>query len=82
MHLLSLLPVAATLAGVAAERSSTQDQVPLGPSTLFQIPILGFGTWNLKDNATDAVSHAIHTGYRHVDCAAAYKNEVMMPSPS
>lgn len=74
MHLLSLLPVAATIAVVAAEQS-TQDQVPLGPSTLFQIPILGFGTWNLKDNATDAVSHAIHTGYRHIDCAAAYKNE-------
>ncbi|CAD0087310.1 unnamed protein product [Aureobasidium vineae] len=70
MRLLSLLPFAATFAVVAAEQ-----QVPLGPSTLFQIPTIGFGTWNLKDNATEAVSYAIHTGYRHIDCAAAYSNE-------
>ena len=45
---------------------------------LTDIPHLGFGTWNLspKDhNASAAVSHAIQTGYRHIDCAAAYFNE-------
>jgi alcohol dehydrogenase (NADP+) len=81
MRLLSLLPFATTaLAVVAAQQS--QDQVPIGPSTLFQIPTIGFGTWNLKDNATEAVSHAINTGYQHVDCAAIYGNEVSMKSPS
>ncbi|KAI4724880.1 aldehyde reductase [Aureobasidium sp. EXF-10728] len=72
MHLLSLLSFVAASAAVAAEH---QGQVPLGPSTLFQIPAIGFGTWNLKDNATEAVSYAIHAGYRHIDCAAAYSNE-------
>lgn len=38
------------------------------------IPLLGFGTWNLK-NATDVVSDALQLGYRHLDCAAIYGNE-------
>lgn len=43
--------------------------------TLDEIPLLGFGTWNLKDNCTEAVSHAIQSGYRHIDAAAIYGNE-------
>ena len=51
-------------------------QVPLTPSTLSQIPLLGFGTWNLKEeNTTAAVSHALQVGYRHIDAAAIYRNE-------
>lgn len=41
-------------------------------------PLLGFGTWNLKvspENTSAAVSIAIQTGYRQIDCAAAYRNE-------
>jgi alcohol dehydrogenase (NADP+) len=37
-------------------------------------PLLGFGTWNLKvslENTSAAVSFAIQTGYRQIDCAAA-----------
>jgi alcohol dehydrogenase (NADP+) len=45
------------------------------PLTLDAIPLLGFGTWNLKDNCTEAVSHAIQIGYRHIDAAAIYGNE-------
>ena len=41
------------------------------------IPLLGFGTWNLeKSNTSEIVSTAIQTGYRHIDGAAAYGNEV------
>ena len=53
-------------------------QIPLTASTiqLPSIPLLGYGTWNLdRSNASDAVSYAIQTGYRHIDCAAAYRNE-------
>ena len=39
------------------------------------MPILGFGTWQLKgDEAYNAVSFALQTGYRHIDTAAAYEN--------
>jgi diketogulonate reductase-like aldo/keto reductase len=39
----------------------------------FEIPQLGFGTWNLKDpQATQAIAHALGTGYRHLDSADIY----------
>ncbi len=60
-------------------------QIPISPNTILtpteplnldSIPLLGFGTWNLdRSNATEAVSAAIQAGYRHIDCAAAYKNQ-------
>lgn len=60
-------------------------QIPISPNTILtpgqplsldSIPLIGFGTWNLdRSNATEAVSWAIRTGYRHIDCAAAYKNQ-------
>jgi len=54
-------------------------QKPLvSTSAIKDIPRLGFGTWNLKSdhhNASNAVEHAIKTGYRHIDCAAIYGNE-------
>lgn len=42
-----------------------------------KIPCIGFGTWQAPDGQTavDAVKHAISVGYRHIDTAAAYKNE-------
>ena len=52
---------------------------PATPPSPIEIPHLGFGTWNLspdEHNASAAVSHAIQTGYRHIDCAAAYRNEM------
>ncbi|ESZ94425.1 hypothetical protein SBOR_5218 [Sclerotinia borealis F-4128] len=42
-------------------------------------PLIGFGTWNLNispENTTEAVAYAIEIGYRQIDCAAAYNNEV------
>lgn len=51
--------------------------VPI-PSPPSSIPLLGFGTWNLKisaSNTTAAVSAALQAGYKHIDCAAIYGNE-------
>ena len=59
--------------------SPRSEQFPLGPSFAgISIPHLGFGTWNLSPshhNASAAVSAAIQAGYRHIDCATAYRNE-------
>lgn len=59
--------------------SHAQDQIPFSssnPPSVASIPALGYGTWNLdKSNASDAVSIALQTGYRHLDCAAVYGNE-------
>ena len=42
-----------------------------------EIPIIGFGTWQTPDGdvAKKAVIDALEAGYRHIDTAAAYKNE-------
>lgn len=42
-----------------------------------KIPCIGFGTWQSPDGeiAINAVQKAIETGYRHIDTAAAYRNE-------
>lgn len=60
-----------------------QEQIPISipfspnnPASIPSIPTLGYGTWNLdKSNASEAVSVALKTGYRHLDCAAIYGNE-------
>lgn len=43
-----------------------------------QIPCIGFGTWLTPDGevAVQAVSEALKAGYRHIDTAAFYGNEV------
>ena len=42
-----------------------------------EIPRLGFGVWQAKDGqeAYEAVTHALKSGYTSIDTAAAYKNE-------
>ena len=42
-----------------------------------EIPVLGFGTWQIPDgdDAYDAVASALEVGYRHIDTARAYGNE-------
>lgn len=40
------------------------------------IPVIGFGTWQLRGEAASrAVSVALDRGYRHIDTAAMYGNE-------
>ncbi|KAF2106531.1 NADP-dependent oxidoreductase domain-containing protein [Lophiotrema nucula] len=41
-----------------------------------QIPAVGFGTWQAAPNEVErAVEVALKAGYRHIDCAAIYRNE-------
>ena len=48
--------------------------IPLG--TGVQIPQLGFGVFQVPPPETaEAVVHALSAGYRHIDTAAAYRNE-------
>lgn len=44
----------------------------------YEIPCVGFGTWQTPDGDTAVltVSEAIKAGYRHIDTAACYGNEV------
>ncbi|EOA91189.1 uncharacterized protein SETTUDRAFT_152336 [Exserohilum turcica Et28A] len=40
------------------------------------IPAVGFGTWQAKPGEVErAVETALKAGYRHIDCAAIYRNE-------
>lgn len=42
-----------------------------------EIPALGLGTWKIPNNEVgDVVCEALKLGYRHIDTAAIYKNEV------
>lgn len=41
-----------------------------------KIPAVGFGTWQAPNHEViEAVKTALKTGYRHIDCAAIYRNE-------
>lgn len=43
----------------------------------YEIPCIGFGTWQTPDGETavNSVKEAIRLGYRHIDTAFIYKNE-------
>lgn len=43
----------------------------------FKMPIIGLGVWRMDEsNIRDLIINAIKIGYRHIDCAADYRNEV------
>jgi diketogulonate reductase-like aldo/keto reductase len=58
---------------------TTTPEIPIDAATLpqgGQMPLLGFGTWQLKgDDALSATAAALEAGYRHLDTATAYGNE-------
>ena len=39
-----------------------------------QMPLLGFGTWQIEDIET-LIGNVIDAGYSHIDCAHRYTNE-------
>ncbi|KDO42308.1 hypothetical protein CISIN_1g021693mg [Citrus sinensis] len=42
----------------------------------FKMPIIGLGVWRMDEsNIRDLIINAIKIGYRHIDCAADYRNE-------
>lgn len=48
-------------------------------TTMQSIPKVGFGLWKVaQDVCADTVYQAIKAGYRHLDCAADYGNEVQV----
>ncbi|KAI9932471.1 hypothetical protein ASPWEDRAFT_22248 [Aspergillus wentii DTO 134E9] len=41
-----------------------------------KLPTVGFGTWQAPNSEVEAaVENALKAGYRHIDCAAIYRNE-------
>lgn len=53
----------------------TSSSIPT-TQTATQVPMVGFGTYLIaNDDAPAAVAAAIAAGYRHIDTAAAYRNE-------
>lgn len=76
MKVLILSTVAAAAVMALGNFNSNHDLQQSLTSTISNIPYLGFGTWNLdKSNVSEAVSAALQTGYRHLDCATAYGNQ-------
>ena len=55
--------------------NSIQDKFVLANGV--KIPCIGYGTWlTTNEQACDAVKAALEAGYRHIDTAARYENEV------
>lgn len=56
--------------------SDSPDHVPREIVQGLQVPVLGFGTWQLAgQECREAVRQALELGYRHIDTARAYENE-------
>jgi 2,5-diketo-D-gluconate reductase A len=56
--------------------TNTVAELPLPGSNTHPIPQLGFGVFQVPpDETAAAVREALATGYRHIDTAAAYRNE-------
>lgn len=62
--------------GMEAGMDSIQDCYVL--SNGIKIPCVGFGTWKLPNSqsSVDIIKTAIDCGYRHIDTAFAYQNEI------
>ena len=69
-----------TTAAFSSARVDTAEMVDNRCVTLrsgAKLPSVGLGTWQSKRNEVGrAVTAALEAGYTHIDCAAAYANEV------
>ncbi|OAG36869.1 hypothetical protein AYO21_08942 [Fonsecaea monophora] len=73
---LSLCLVTTLLPASLAEDQVPIHQHPLSKTPIKEIPHVGLGLWNSKDeDASNAVEYAFEAGYKHLDSAAAYDNE-------
>jgi len=63
--------------GIPREMSTSTDQVlPVPLRGGARIPQLGFGVFQVPPQQTaEVVARALYAGYRHIDTAAAYRNE-------
>jgi diketogulonate reductase-like aldo/keto reductase len=67
---------------MTSDQSPAASAVPQDAATLSsgaRMPLLGFGTWQIKGStATVAVRAALRAGYRHLDTATVYGNETQV----
>lgn len=58
------------------DHRTMDSQATLTLNTGARIPVIGFGTWQAPPHEVGkAVEFALRCGYRHIDCAAVYRNE-------
>lgn len=72
-------------ASLISPHTPTQDNIEIASMALnrtftlntgAKIPAVGFGTWQAAPHEVEkAVEIALKSGYRHIDCAAIYRNE-------
>jgi hypothetical protein len=63
-----------TMTSSFEEPLSLDSTVPIsGPKGSYEMPVLGFGTWQLEEKTEDAVFWALKAGYRLIDTAQCYK---------
>jgi diketogulonate reductase-like aldo/keto reductase len=70
-----MFQIASLLALVALATSRDISVISPKNGPFKEIPLLGFGTWNLSKNTTEIIASAIEAGYRHFDCATSYNNQ-------
>jgi len=71
-HLANAKPVSGLSKTMAAITINSKRRMNSG----FDIPTLGYGVYKVPaDICGEVVSQALKAGYRHVDCAAMYRNE-------
>jgi len=81
--------ISASTAAAAADRSATDTTMNEKQTTILQnnsrfplgdgntIPCIGFGTYQIKEeDVVDPVTMALDIGYRHIDTAEIYNNEI------